>query len=112
MAEANGFAAITDPWGSTRDHSLEWFDETIAADPLGDIEYFEGRALFLLGEANQFSPLSEAEAYRAATENSAKSNQIVMIPDADHGYGFYSDQPEVDAVLHGALVDFFKKALK
>jgi hypothetical protein len=45
MAEANGFAAITDPWESTRDHSLEWFDETIAADPVGDIEYFEGRSM-------------------------------------------------------------------
>ena len=45
MAEANGFAAITDPWGSTRDYSLEWIDETIAADPVGDIEYFEDRPM-------------------------------------------------------------------
>jgi len=111
-AEANGFAAITDPWGTTRDHSLEWFDETIAADPVGDIEYFEGRTLILWGEAEQIIPFGEAEAYMAATEDSAKSNQLVMIPEADHGYGFYSVQPEVDAVLHGSLVDFFKKALK
>ena len=111
-AEANGYADITDPWGTTRPHSIEWFDETIQADPVGDIEYFEGRALILWGEADQIIPFGEVEAYMAATEDAAKSNQLVTIPDADHGYGFYSDQPEVDAVLHGALLDFFKKALK
>ena len=111
-AQANGFASITDPWGTTRDHSIEWFDETIQADPVGDIEYFKGRTLLLWGEEEQIIPFGEVEAYMAATEDSAKSNKLVTIPDVDHGYGFYSDQPEVDAALHGALVDFFKKALK
>lgn len=113
-AEANGFASITDPWGTTRDHSIEWFDETIQADPVGDIEYFKGRVLVLWGEAEQIIPFGEVEAYMAATEDSAKSNKLVTIPGADHGYGFYSDplQPEIDDVLHEALVDFFKKALK
>lgn len=111
-AQANGYVDITDPWGTTRPHSLEWFDETIASDPVGDIEYFRGRTLFLWGENEQIVPLSEAEAYMAATEDSAKSNKLVTIPDVDHGYGFYSDQPEVDALLHRSLVKFFKKALK
>lgn len=111
-AQANGFAAITDPWGTTRNHSIEWFDETIQADPVGDIEYFEGRTLMLWGEEEQIIPFGEVEAYMAATEDSAKSNKLVTIPDADHGYGFYSDQSEVDDALHGALVEFFKKALK
>ena len=111
-AQANGYAAVTTPWGQVQDTSLEWFDETLAANPVGDIEYFEGRALVLWGEAEQIIPFEEVEAYMAATEDSAKSNQLVTIPDADHGYGFYSDQPEVDAVLHQALVDFFTKALR
>ena len=111
-AEANGYAEITTVWGQVQHSSLEWFDETIAADPVGDIEYFDGRVLVLWGEAELTIPFGEAEAYMAATEDSAKSNELVTIPDANHGYGFYSDQPEVDAVLHQSLVDFFKKALK
>jgi pimeloyl-ACP methyl ester carboxylesterase len=68
--------------------------------------------LILWGEAEQIIPYGEVEAYLAATDGSAKSVQLVTIPGADHGYGFYSDQPEVDAVLHEALVSFFTKALK
>jgi alpha/beta superfamily hydrolase len=111
-AQANGYAEITTVWGQIQNSSLEWFDETLQVDPVGDIEYFKGRALVLWGEAEQTIPFGEAEAYMAATEDSAKSNKLVTIPDADHGYGFYSDQPDVDAVLHQALVNFFKKALK
>ena len=111
-AQANGYANVVTPWGQTQATSLEWFNETLAANPVGDIEYFKGRVLVLWGEAELTIPYGEVEAYMAATEESAKSNQLVTIPGADHGYGFYSNQPEVDAMLHGALVDFFTKALK
>ena len=111
-AQANGYANIVTPWGQTQATSLEWFNETMAANPVGDIEYFKGRVLVVWGEAETTIPYAEAEAYMAVTEDSAKSNALVTIPGADHGYGFYSSQPEVDAMLHGALVAFFKKALK
>jgi hypothetical protein len=35
----------------------------------------------------------------------------VKIPNADHGYGFYSDQKDVSAAVEGAFVDFFSKEL-
>jgi len=111
-AQLNGFAAVANPWGAVQDHSLEWFDETLQVDPAEEIGYFEGRVLVLWGEAEQIIPFGQAEAFMAATDDSAKSNQLVLIPDADHGYGFYSDQPDVDALLHQSLVEFFKKALK
>jgi hypothetical protein len=41
-AHANGFAVVTTPFGRVQNTSLEWFQETIAADPAGDIAYFEG----------------------------------------------------------------------
>lgn len=111
-AQLNGFAAVANPWGAVQDHSLEWFDETLQVDPAGEIEYFKGRVLVLWGEAEQIIPFGQAEAIMDATDDSAKSNQLITIPDADHGYGFYSDQPDVDALLHQSLVNFFKKALK
>jgi uncharacterized protein len=111
-AQANGYAVVTTPFGQVQNTSLEWFQETIAADPAGDIGYFEGRVELIWGENEQVIPYSEVEALQMATADSAKRTTTVTIADADHGYGFYSDQPEVDAALHAALVQFFTKALK
>jgi pimeloyl-ACP methyl ester carboxylesterase len=106
-AQANGFADVTTPFGQVQPTSLTWFDEKLAADPVGDIGGFTGPVLIVWGEAEQIIPYGEVEAYLAATEGSA---ELVTIPEVDHGYGFYSEQPEVDALLHTSLVDFFTTA--
>ena len=62
-------------------------------------------------DVEQIIPFSQVEAFQAATADNAKRTTTVTIPNADHGYGFYSDQPDVDAALHAALVQFFRKAL-
>ena len=111
-AQANGFAVVTTPFGQIQNTSLEWFQETLAADPAGDIAYFNGRVQLIWGEKEQVIPFNQVEAFQAATAASAKGTTLVIIPDADHGYGFYSDQPDVDAMLHSTLVDFFRKALR
>jgi uncharacterized protein len=111
-AQANGYAVVTTPFGQVQNTSLEWFQETIAADPAGDIGYFEGRVELIWGENEQIIPYSQVEALQAATADSAKRTTTVTIANADHGYGFYSEQPDVDAALHAALVQFFTKALK
>lgn len=108
-AKANGFAVVTTPFGQVQPTSLEWFQESIAADPAGELSHFDGRVQLLWGDKEQIIPFSQVEAFQAA---SAKPATTVVIPAADHGYGFYSDQPDVDAALHGALVRFFTKALK
>jgi dienelactone hydrolase len=111
-AQANGYAVVTTPFGQVQNTSLEWFQETVAADPAGDIAYFGGRVELIWGESEQIIPFSQVEAYQKATATSAKRTTTVTIPNADHGYGFYSDQPDVDAALHEALVQFFRKALR
>jgi pimeloyl-ACP methyl ester carboxylesterase len=88
VAQANGFAVVTTPFGQVQSTSLQRFDETMAADPVGDIGSFPGPVLILWGEAEQIIPYGEVEAYLAATEGSAASTQLVTIPDADHGYSF------------------------
>lgn len=110
-AQASGHVVITTIFGQVQDTSLEWFQETIAADPAEDLSYFDGRAQLIWGEDEQIIPYSQVELFQAAAAGSAKSLEIVTIPDADHGYGFYSDQPAVDSMLHDALVSFFGKAL-
>lgn len=110
-AKANGFAVVTTQWGQVQNTSLEWFNETLAADPVGDIRYYRGPVLVLWGEKETTIPYAEATAYMDATRRAA-SHKLVTIPNADHGYGFYSDQPDVDAALQKAVVNFFLKALK
>jgi uncharacterized protein len=111
-AQANGFAVVTTPFGQIQETSLEWFQETLAADPAEDISYFRGRVQLLWGGDEQIIPYDQVEAFQAATADSAKQTTTIIIADADHGYGFYSDQPDVDAALHQALVEFFLKALR
>jgi len=111
QAQANGFADVTTPFGQVQSSSLLWFDETLAADPVGDIASFTGPVLLVWGEAEQIIPYGEVEAYLAATEDSAASTELVTIPEADHGYGFYSEQPAVDDLLHRTLADFFTSTL-
>jgi uncharacterized protein len=111
-AQATGHVVITTIFGQVQDTSLEWFQETLAADPAKDLSYFAGRVQLIWGEAEQVIPYSQVELFQAAAADSAKAVSVVTIPDADHGYGFYSDQPAVDALLHDSLVSFFRKALR
>ena len=111
-AQANGHVVITTVFGQVQDTSLAWFRETLASDPAEDLSYFEGRVQLIWGEAEQIIPFNQVELFEAAAAKSAKSLEVVTIPDTDHGYGFYSDQPEVDAALHTALVSFFRQALR
>lgn len=110
-AKANGFAVVTTPFGQVQNTSLEWFQESIAAAPATDLSYFRGRVQLLWGDKEQIIPFSQVETFQAAA-TSAKRVSTVTIADADHGYGFYSDQPTVDDALHGALVQFFTRALR
>jgi hypothetical protein len=86
-AQADGYAVVTTPFGQVQNTSLEWFQEKIAADPEGDIGYFEGRVELLWGENEQIIPYREVEALQMATADSAKRTTTVTIADADHGTG-------------------------
>lgn len=103
-----GYADFTTQWGQHQMLSLTWFDELIASRPLDKISAYEGEMIVIHGGKDVVVPsaINEAvvAAYPAAT--------IVLVPDADHGYGFYSDQPEVSATVEGALADFFANSLK
>ena len=83
-AQANGYAVVTTPFGQVQNTSLEWFQETIVADPAADIAYFEGRVELIWGENEQIIPFSQVEALQAATANAANGQATtVTIPNAD-----------------------------
>jgi hypothetical protein len=64
--------------------------------------------LVVHGDKDVVIPPAEAEAVVTAYPEAS----IVLVPDADHGYGFYSDQPEVSALVESSFAEFFSTNLQ
>lgn len=103
-----GYADYTTPYGQQQQLGKVWFDELIASKPLDAISAYSGPMLVVHGDKDTVVPADVNEAVVAAYPAAS----IVLVPDADHGYGFYSDQPEVTALVDGSVVDFFVENLK
>lgn len=103
-----GYADYTTQYGQQQKLSKTWFDELIASKPLDAISAYAGPMLVVHGDKDTVVPADVNEAVVAAYP----AAKIVLVPDADHGYGFYSDQPAVTALVDGSLVDFFAESLK
>lgn len=110
-AEASGdkgYAEFLTQWGQTQQLSKTWFDELLVSKPLDAIGNFKGDMLIVYGDKDVVVPAevnqSVVAAYPAA--------KVVVVPEADHGYGFYSDQPDVSALVESSIVEFFVDSLK
>lgn len=110
-AEASGdkgYAEFLTQWGQTQQLSKTWFDELLVSKPLDAIGNFKGDMLIVYGDKDVVVPAevnqSVAAAYPAA--------KVVVVPEADHGYGFYSDQPDVSALVESSIAEFFADSLK
>ena len=110
-AEASGdkgYAEFLTQWGQTQQLSKTWFDELLVSKPLDAIGNFKGDMLIVYGDKDVVVPAevnqSVAAAYPAA--------KVVVVPEADHGYGFYSDQPDVSALVESSIAEFFAESLK
>lgn len=102
-----GYAEFVTQWGQTQQLSKRWFDEMIESRPLELIDAYDGAMVVLFGDQDDVvrPGISEAvaDAYPAAT--------LVSVAGADHGYGFYSDQPDVTSMVQDTLADFFAENL-
>ena len=103
-----GYADFTTQWGQVQQLSLNWFEEMIASRPLENITNYDGAMLVVFGDQDDVVRAgvnqAVAEAYAAA--------EIIVVPNADHGYVFYSNQRDLTAAVEDSLADFFSKALK
>lgn len=110
-AEASGekgYADYTTQWGQVQQLSKRWFDELLASSPNDRIAAYTGPVLIVHGDKDDVIKAPEVEALAAAYP----AAQVVTVPEADHGYGFYSDQPDVSAAVEGAFATFFGENLK
>mgnify|MGYP001458679833 CR=1 FL=1 len=103
-----GYAEFVTQWGQTQHLSRTWFDEMIASKPLDLIAAYDGAMLVVAGDKDDVVRPAVAEAVVAAYPAAT----LVTVPGADHGYGFYSDQPDVTAAVEGSFADFFAEQLK
>ena len=106
-ASDKGYADFVTQWGQTQQLSKTWFDQMIASKPLEGIGAYDGAMIVLHGDKDDVVPATVAEAVVAAYPAAS----MVVVPEADHGYGFYSDQPDVTALVEGTLADFFAENL-
>ena len=103
-----GYADYTTQYGQQQQLSKVWFDEMLASSPLDGIGAYTGAMLVVHGDKDTVITPEENQAVVAAYPASS----IVTVPEADHGYGFYSDQPEVTKLVQDSFARFFGESLK
>jgi hypothetical protein len=103
-----GYAEFVTKWGQTQNLSRTWFDEMIASKPIELIGAYKGDMVVVFGDKDDVVRSGVSEAVSKAYPSAS----LVAVPDADHGYDFYSDQPEVTALVEKAFADFFAESLK
>lgn len=103
-----GYADYTTQYGQQQQLSKVWFDEMLASSPLDGISAYTGAMLVVHGDKDTVITPEENAAVVAAYPAAS----IVTVPEADHGYGFYSDQPEVTKLVQDSFATFFSENLK
>ena len=106
-AEKDGFATFTTIYGQTQELSKAWFADMEAGKPLESLAKFTGPVLVLHGDQD----VVVTDEMNKAIVSAYPAAQEIVVPDADHGYGFYSDQPEVTALVETSITDFFTNNL-
>lgn len=105
-AKTEGKYTITTQYGQVQDLSQKWFDDMAASKPLDGAKNFTGPVLVMYGDQDTVVPADvnklSLEAYKNATE--------IVVKDADHGYGFYSDQSAVTEIVEGGISSFFAES--
>lgn len=102
-----GYAAFVTRWGQTQDLSRRWFDEMIASRPLDLIGAYDGAMIVVYGDRDDVVRAGVNDAVVTAYPSAT----AVVVPGADHGYGFYSDQPDVTTLVETTFADFFAQSL-
>lgn len=106
-AKKDGFAAFTNIYNTTLELSKEWFEDMEDGQPLKSLAKFNGPVLVLHGDKDTMI----TDKMNQDNLKACKNGRELVVADADHGYGFYSDQPDVTAAVEGAAVGFFSEHL-
>jgi dienelactone hydrolase len=110
-AKAEGHYLFTTPYGQVQDLGAKWFADNEAAKGLSSIAAFTGPILIVTGSADVIIPMPVVQATAAAAVASS-GIEIVPIPGADHGYGFYGGDPAIMPKVVESIASFFALTLR
>jgi len=109
-ANAKGSVEFTTMYGQVLQLSKEWFADLRKSQPFNNVT-FKGPSLIVLGTKDELITKAECDAAENALKRAGSTVTRVSVPEADHGYGFYSDQPNVTKLVESSFADFFAKNL-
>ena len=105
-AAKNGSYTLTTQFGQVQELSKKWFDDMDTTNPLTKHSY-TGPMLVIHGDQD----VVVTPAMNQAILDAYKKAEEVLVAGADHGYGFYSEQPGVTAQVEGTITAFFAENL-
>lgn len=109
-AQTVGVVDYTTPWGQQQQLGLQWFTDLESSRPLDAIAQYTGALLLIHGDEDDVVlPAVSTLALNAATR--AEISEVAMIDGADHGFGLYSDEPELTRQLIDQTVSFLVSTL-
>lgn len=108
-ADANGYVVFTTIYGQVQELSKEWFaDLDLVADSAAEAAaVWNGPSLVIWGDDDE----AVAPSISANTA-SVLGSETINATGEGHGYGFYSDNPELLGTVTGGTADFFAANLK
>lgn len=105
-AKRSGSALFTTPWGQDQQLGYRWFTDMEASRPLDAIAAFRGPLLLLHGTGDRvIDPAVSLAVKNAATRSSELT--LDLVEGASHGFGFFSESPDVSDYVVDTTVDFF-----
>ena len=110
VALRHGHVTFMTPWGQEQQLGARFFDDLERSAPLQAIARYRGHLLVVHGSADAAIDVSNGRIASQAALSTA-SAELRIIQDADHGFGFFDDEPDARAEVLGATVDFFAAQL-
>jgi pimeloyl-ACP methyl ester carboxylesterase len=102
-----GYVIITTPWGQQQQLSLAWFTGLEESQPLQTVSFFSGPVLVLHGTADEIIPASHS----APINQQLPQAERRLVEGAEHGLGFYNDDPESAQLILQETTRFFVQTL-
>ncbi len=110
QATEHGHALLVTQWGDRQELGLQWFADMETSQPESVISGFEAAVQMIHGLDDSVVVPENSRRLRVAA-TAARSADLLLIPGADHGLGFYSDQPEISGQVIEATVSFLVREL-
>lgn len=104
-AYQDGSATFVTPWGQVQELGRAWFRDMESSRPLDAIASYPGPLLVVHGDADSIIPGAVAGAVAEAA-TSSEDTRLELVAGADHGLGFYSDDPGPGTEVIAMSVDF------